>query len=238
MPYKKGGEAYKRSLERKKAKRRIARLEKELMKSGKDKERTLYEKQINTLREQISRTYERNPLTYKATGYTHDELTIATRNLSRTNTATEISRTRQGRSNFLTQQEINAAESYSMIGPRSGEFSREEISIFYRATQEAWEGRGNDVNRNKLILEYYGKEDLRDFIREVLDINKKAIEVAEKDYGFPLSGEEQLAQDGETDRDKSADYLSYVVSPSQYEAMQSYIEVPPLDILNIPTFFD
>ena len=236
MPYKKGGEAYKRSLERKKAKRRIARLEKEIGKSNSDKERLFYRQQIDSLREQMTRTYEINPLTHKATGFTKDELKMSVMNLSRMNVRSEMGRSGQVRKNFITQQELNRAESYYMIGPRLGEFSKEEVQIFYRATQKAWEGLSPDKNRNKAILDYYGKSDLREFVREVLAMNEKAVKSALEERGFVLYNEEGLAKDIEADRDGSADFLADVVSPEMYDALQSYVKEPETDVLEIPSF--
>lgn len=236
MPYKKGGEAYKRSLERKKAKRRIARLEKEISKTGSEKERVFYEQQVRSLREQVSKTYEFNPLTHKATGYTKDDIRMAARNLTRMNVSSEIGRTSQSRKNFITQQELNTAKSYHSGIQSIGEFTSEEVRIFYRATQEAWQGLSSKEDRNKTILEYYGRSDLRDFVREVLDMNKEAVERSKRDYREPVSDGEMLDTDGESDRQASAEFLSYVVSPSQYDAMKSYIQEPSFDILEIPSF--
>lgn len=236
MPYKKGGEAYKRSLERKKAKRRIARLEKEINTAKTAKEQIFYKQQVKALREQMSKTYQFDPLSHKATGFTKDDLKIAARNLTRMNVHAEIGRGEQARKNFLTQQELNTAESYSLIGPRLGEFSSEEVKIFYRATQKAWEGVSNENNRNEAILKYYGRTDLREFVREVLEMNKKAVSYAEEDYGYPMQDENEMAKDLESDREGSPEFLGHVVSPEQYAALESYIEEPSFEILDIPTF--
>lgn len=225
MPYKKGGEAYKRSLERKKAKRRIARLQKEVDATRSEKERYFYKQQIKTLRKQITETYEYNPLTHKATGYSKEDLRIAARNLSRTNVASQIGTSSQSRKNFITQQELNTAKSYGS-GLSIGEFTREEVSIFYRATQEAWQNLPSDVNRNQAILEYYGKTDLREFVHDVLAMNERAVSVAHSEIYEVLDETGLVPDESEQDRAWSAEYLSYVVSPDMYEAMKSYITRP------------
>lgn len=227
MPYKKGGEAEQRAKIRRTAKRRIARLEKEIAKTGSDKERYFYQQQIGTLREQISMTYERNPYTHKATGYSRDELRMAAQNLKRTNVTSLLGTSNQQRRNFITQQELNRAESYQFIGPVQGEFTSEEVQIFYRATQEAWEGLPSSADRNRAILEYYGETDLRSFVNKVLDMNERARNIAHEGVPERYADEGELAADEmESDRDGSSDFLAYVVSPTQYDALTSYIKRP------------
>ena len=227
MPYKKGGEAEQRAKVRRTAKRRIERLEKEIARTGSDKERYFYRQQINVLRDQISKTYERNPLTYKATGFSKDELRIATQNLRRTNVASQLGTSNQRRRNFMTQQELNNAESYQFIGPVQGEFTREEAQIFYRATQEAWEGIPTSADRNRAILEYYGETDLREFVRKVLSLNERARRIAHEGAPEEYADESELAADDiEADREGSPEFLAYVVSPTQYDALSSYIVRP------------
>lgn len=227
MPYKKGGEAEQRAKIRRTAKRRISRLEKEIEKTGSDKERYFYQQQIQTLREQVAQTYERNPYTHKATGYSKDELRIAAQNLRRTNVASQLGTSNQQRKNFITQQELNQSKSAHFIGPVQSEFTREEVSIFYRATQEAWDGLPNSADRNRAILDYYGETDLRAFVRKVLEMNEQARRRAHEQVPEEYESESDLARDEfESDREGSPDYLAYVVSPTQYDALTSYIKRP------------
>lgn len=222
MPYKRGGEAEQRGKLRKKAKRRIASLQKEMGKADNERERFFLQQQIDKLRSDIQMTYQINPETHKATGYSRDTLEIAKQNLTRQIRSSDIGSSSQSRKNFLTQQELNNAESYFFIGPTQSEFTEEEVKIFYRATQEAWEGKGNYRDRNRLILEYYGKSDLRSFVREVLDMNKKAVDLAHEGGRTESESEEEVRPDGEENVPYRNEYMSYVISPTTY----SFINTP------------
>lgn len=229
MPYKKGGLAEQLGKLRRTAKRRIAQLEKEVSRTSSDKERLFYNQMIDTLRDQISRTYQRNPQTRQATGYTRDDLRLAGQNLQRVNVAAQIGRGQQARQNFITQQELNTAESFHFIGPVQGEFTREEVKIFYRATQEAWENLPPSADRNRAILDYYGETDLRDFVQEVVrGINREAVERAHAEVGEYVEDEYGLEPDEFDDADRygSPDYLAWVIPLSEYRAAQAAIKRP------------
>lgn len=211
MPYKKGSLAEQAGRQRRTAKRRIARLEKEINKTSSDSERLFFRQQIDVLREQIQRTYQRNPLTNKATGFDKDSIRMAVQNLKRQNITSALGTSNQQRKNFLTSQELNRAMSYHFIGPTQSEFTREEVSIFYRATQEAWEGLPSSADRNRAILEYYGQTDLRSFVNAVLEQNREAVgkahEIASPDYEQP----EDLPQEEDTkNRTPSDMWIDYV----------------------------
>lgn len=210
MPYKKGSLAEQAGRVRKTAKRRIARLEKEIARTSSDKERQLYSQQIDTLRKQINNTYQRNPHTNKATGFTEDAVKIAVQNLSRTNVSSKIGTSSQARKNFLTQQELNNA--VSVANPmQTGEFTSEEVSIFYRATQRAWEGAPSTANKNQLILDYFGETDLRDFVRKVLAANRQAVERAHRKASPDYKDDSEVpTETDQSDRSPSADWVEYV----------------------------
>lgn len=227
MPYKKGGLAEQLGKLRRTAKRRIAQLEKEVSRTSSSKERMYYNQMIDTLRNQISRTYQRNPQTRQAIGYSHDDLKLAGQNLQRVNTAAQLGRGQQARANFITQQELNTAESYHFIGPVQGEFTREEVRIFYRATQEAWENLPASADRNRAILDYYGETDLRSFVEKVTrGINSEAVERAHRDITESVAYEEGLDPDeyDDADRNGSPDYLAWVVPVSEYRAAEAVIK--------------
>lgn len=226
MPYKKGSLAEQAGKVRKTAKRRIARLEKEISRTQSEKEQRLYKAQIETLRKQISGTYQRNPLTNKATGFTEDSVKMAVQNLQRTNTNSKIGTSSQERKNFITQQELNMARPYSEE-VQIGEFTHEEVGIFYRATQRAWENYPSNVNRNKLILEYYGETDLRKFVRRILEINKEAVQRAHEAASPDYDSESELPADSDQQsRAKSADWVAYVdmLNQSTWEELRDDIE--------------
>lgn len=230
MPYKKGSLAEQAGKVRRTAKRRIERLEKEIEKTPSDKERLFYRQQIDILRDQIQKTYQRNPQTNRATGYDEDSVKMAVQNLRRTNQNSLIGTSNRERSNFLTQQELNRAEYHDFIGPVQSTFTREEVSIFYRATQRAWEGLPSTVNRNKAILEYFGRTDLNAFVREVLEINRKAVEKSEQQpsslYDRPEDIEDEEARQN---RLQSPDFLAYVHvlnSQEEFDVLAGVIKEP------------
>lgn len=210
MPYKKGSLAEQAGKVRRTAKRRIVRLEKEIARTESDKERMFYRQQIDVLREQIQNTYQRNPLTNSATGFDKDSVRMAVQNLSRTNISSRIGTSNQARKNFITQQELNAA--VSVKNPmQTGEFTAEEVGIFYRATQRAWEGAPSTANKNQLILEFYGEKDLRSFVRKVLESQSKAVEEAHQKASPDYSNESELPSDtDQSARARSADWVEFV----------------------------
>lgn len=210
MPYKKGSLAEQAGKVRRTAKRRIARLEKEITRTSSDKERNLYRQQIDVLSKQIQSTYQRNPLTNKATGFDEDSVKIAVQNLTRTNVSSKIGTSSQARKNFLTQQELNSA--VSVRNPlQTGEFTAEEVSIFYRATQRAWEGAPSTANKNQLILEYYGEKDLRAFVKKVLKANEEAVAEAHRKASPDYRDESEAPSDSDQSaRARSADWVEFV----------------------------
>lgn len=230
MPYKKGGLAEQLGKLRRTAKRRIAQLEREVSRTSSDKERLFYNQMIDTLRNQISLTYQINPQTRKATGYTRDNLRLAGQNLQRVNVSAQIGRGQQSRQNFITQQELNMAESYHFIGPVQGEFTREEVRIFYRATQEAWENLPASADRNRAILDYYGETDLRSFVEKVTrGINREAVERAHQEIPDEyVNAGDRLESDeyDDADRNGSPDYLAWVIPVSEYRAASAFIKRP------------
>lgn len=210
MPYKKGSLAEQAGKVRRTAKRRIARLEKEITRTESDKERALYRQQIDVLRDQIQSTYQRNPLTNRATGFSEDSVKIAVQNLTRTNISSRIGTSSQSRRNFITQQELNNA--VSVKNPmQTGEFTAEEVGIFYRATQRAWEDAPSTANKNQLILEYYGETDLRSFVRRILESQKDAVEEAHRKASPDYKDESEVPSDSDQSaRARSADWVEYV----------------------------
>lgn len=211
MPYKKGSLAEQAGRQRKTAKRRIERLQKEISKSNSSSERLFYRQQIDVLRDQISRTYQRDPLTHKATGYGHDEVRMAVQNLTRQNIASNLGTSNQQRKNYLTAQELNRAMSYHFIGPTQSRYTREEVSIFYRATQEAWEGLPSTADRNRAIMKYYGVSDLEEFVGIVLNANEQAVSKAHEVPTAEYASPEDLPQEEDiSNRSPSDMWLDYV----------------------------
>lgn len=187
MPYKKGSLAEQMGKQRRRIKNRIARFQREIDKTDSAKEKVMFSSLIEQLQKEVAKTYQRNPLTFKATGYSEDTIKIAAKNLERMEANTKLGQGAQTRKNFMTQQSLNVAVSGRFIGPAISEFSREEVNIFYTATRHAWEGIGSTENRNEAILKYYFGEkwktkDLRKFVKFILSANKEAVASAESGY--------------------------------------------------------
>lgn len=184
MPYRKGSIAEQLGKMRRVAKRRIASLDKQLSKAETEREKTLIKQQISDLRERIDATYQIKPLTRKATGRSRESLQIAARNLERVNEITRVGAGNVARRNFITKMELNNAEHYG--SNKVTKYTKEEVNIFYRATQEAWQGLPPSADRNKAILEYYKDKgiytggDLAEFINRVLEINKDVVSRAHR----------------------------------------------------------
>lgn len=85
----------------------------------------------------------------------------------------EVQRSAQKRKNFVFQQEINSASQSlpSQIG-KNPQIARGLIKTFYRATQNAWEGKSD---KNQAILDALGVKDLREAFRKVLSENAEAV---------------------------------------------------------------
>ncbi len=223
MPYKKGSLAEQAGKVRRTAKRRIARLEKEITRTESDKERNLYRKQIEVLSKQINSTYQRNPYTNKATGFDKDSIRMAVQTLTRTNVSSKIGTSSQARRNFLTQQEMNNAVSFA-DPMQTGELTKEEVSIFYRATQRAWENAPSTANRNQFILDYFGEKDLRSFVKKVLESQREAVEEAHRKASPDYENESELPTESDQKaRAQSANWVEYVdiLNKATWEAIKS-----------------
>lgn len=122
----------------------------------------------------------------------------------------EVQRNAQKRKNFVFQQEINAASQGqpSQIG-RDTDTARDLIKIFYRATQNYWEGKSD---KNQAMLEGLGVSDLREAFRLVLSKNPDAIKKMNQAKKEVKSTEEiPFFEDYESDEtDGSPNYLNYV----------------------------
>ena len=97
-------------------------------------------------------------------------------------------------------------------------------------TQRAWEGLPSTVNRNKELLESLGRTDLKSFVREVLEINRKAVEKSEQQpsslYDRPEDIEDEEARQN---RLQSPDFLAYVHvlnSQEEFDVLAGVIKEP------------
>ena len=120
------------------------------------------------------------------------------------------------RATKVAQIEINKAS----VGDKSSRFTKEEIQIFYRATQPAWQREGVLVSeRNEAILEYYGRSDLGKLVQEVSELNKIALRVSE------IMPEEEMTEEQAERYANEPDVLEEKPSPPTYQqAVSDYLD--------------
>ena len=131
-----------------------------------------------------------------------------------------------GRRNMIAKQQLNLASSRpsleaSKSGGKIGEYSFIEKSVFFKATQRAWNRA--DVSENErieAILNYYNTQDLEQLIRDVLDANRDVINTydrLEREIEMSSLSEEeleaytQLLAGDKTDEDSTSPIYLYEV---------------------------
>lgn len=231
MPYKKGSIAEQAGKLRRTLKRRIARLEREISKSDNSKDKVLMRSQIAVMQDEIEKSYQRNPYTHKATGYDEDTVKIAIQNMSRQEQASRLGTSKQQAKNFMVQQELNAAMSGAMIGPSISRYTREEVNIFYRATQRLWGYAYSTENRNELIMEkIFGKnawkrESFEKLVNAVLAMNREAVEKANRiTEGITYANEMGLPTESDQ-KEKYEEYINMTTVMSGEMLIESIKEV-------------
>lgn len=149
-------------------------------------------------------------------------------NLTRQEYKREFRRMREdvGRRNMIAKQQLNLASSRpsleaSKSGGKIGEYSFIEKSVFFKATQRAWNRA--DVSENErieAILNYYNTQDLEQLIRDVLDANRDVINTydrLEREIEMSSLSEEeleaytQLLAGDKTDEDSTSPIYLYEV---------------------------
>lgn len=109
--------------------------------------------------------------------------------------------------NEITKEKINLA-SKSVV--ENGFFTRENSKIFYRATQDIWQGKTAD--KNALIIEKLGAKNLEEAYKMVLKDQADAVKAAKggaKTNGWTDQNEGFYKEVGQ-DKQTSPDYLDYV----------------------------
>lgn len=107
----------------------------------------------------------------------------------------------------ITKEKINLA---SKGTAESGLFTRENSKIFYRATQDIWQGKIGD--KNALIIEKLGVRNLEAAYEKVLSEQVDAVEAAKggaKASGWSDQNEGFYTEIGQ-EKQTSPDYLDYV----------------------------
>lgn len=148
---------------RRRAKRLIARLEKQI--SNSELDNRARESYIQSLKEQIDKSYVKNRSSQELA-----KSKKVTMKIDRMTSIPRANRMAKSRSEAIFRQQLAAA--------RRGDASaikEAEASVFYAATRHIW--RNHDVKeRNKLIIEKLEASSLREAFEKVIAENKEAVE--------------------------------------------------------------
>lgn len=107
----------------------------------------------------------------------------------------------------IAKEKINLASKGTV---ETGLFTRENSKIFYRATQDIWQGKTGD--RNALIIEKLGAKNLEEAYKMVLKDQADAVKAAKggaKANGWTDQNEGFYKEVGQ-EKQSSPDYLDYV----------------------------
>lgn len=138
-----------------------------------------------------------------------EQITEGIQAASRELMSTRFASNRGRRNMASTQAQLNAAS----VNAESM-YTKEEVRIFYRATQKAWQREGVSLkDRNVAILEYYGYENLSELVSDILALNRHALEKAKLTPQEDLTPEQKDAADQNDVREaqQSPEYLMDVI---------------------------
>lgn len=151
--------------ERRRAKTRIKRLEKKLTQVKSQTAVARIKRDIKNIQDAVDATYTYSPTTGKKIRDVQ-EVSANIENMTRVNNQYSSVVQSNRKSNLATQIEINKAS----VG-ESAEYTEDQVHIFYRATQKAWENVPIE-RRNQAILDYYGYDNLAEAFEEVTSNQK------------------------------------------------------------------
>lgn len=181
---------------RRRAKRYVKSLEKQVNQSKSATERRVLRRYIRNLNETIAGTY-------RGSGRSIDKSVAALKS--------QIQRGKSGtaRANYVFQQQIGLAGR----GRKSalGKYGAQKVKIFYTATQRIWQGAPAS-QRNKLIMAELGTSSLGEAFDMVMKRNKAALDMAKGLYE-PIGDTAEniaFAQGLIEDIQTSPEYLDYV----------------------------
>lgn len=156
---------------RRRAKRLLARMEREDVSGMSVVERRARADYMESVRAQIEQSYQG---TRKAREVESDKERVqgARKKLDRMTRTTRKVKSSKERSDVLFQRQVNLAR----IGAPSlfGEHGEAAVSVFYASTRQIWRGR-DFKDRNKLIMEALGVDNLQDAFDKVLIKNMRAV---------------------------------------------------------------
>lgn len=215
MPLKKGTPAYEARLARRRAQRKINRIEKQMKDTGIGTRTAMnLQLQINELKEGIKSTYQ------KVAGKRVRSATEVSQNLRKLESYSPSVQTQ--RRNIQASRELSNATKPENAG--TSKYSEGDVHIFFAATIRAWQGKPNS-ERMQSIMEYYHVSDLGAFIDYVLEQNKLARDIYSGDVAVDdITDDSELYQ--EASKKDSADKEKY---PSLY--MSFIMEITPRDVV-------
>lgn len=214
---------------RKLGKTKIKNLEREL-KATKDKNIKAF------IRQDIKMTKKAMKGTYASKGARESQIKSNIQILKTTSTKNTLFGGENRIQNYMTQKQLNlATKSQSILDSASNPsmYTSAQAKVFYRATQKIWEGKSG--NRNQAIMKYFGVTSLSEAVDIVLNHpNVKTalgIESGEYNPNAELDEEqealydEQLEIDSEQQKEKSPDYLDYVI---QFDVNEKWANGKPV----------
>nr|DAM21424.1 MAG TPA: hypothetical protein [Bacteriophage sp.] len=181
---------------RRRAKRYVKSLEKQVNQSKSATERRVLRRYIRNLNEVIAGSY-------RGSGRSIDKSVAALKS------QTQRGKTGTVRANYVFQQQIGLAGS----GRKSalGKYGAQKVKIFYTATQRIWQGAPAS-QRNKLIMAELGASSLGEAFDMVMKRNKTALDMVKGLYE-PIGDTAEniaFAQGLIEDIQTSPEYLDYV----------------------------
>lgn len=207
---------------RRRAKRLLARLEREDTSGMSRTARAARESYIQSVREQIELSYMPKGGTAAARKQRMETVQANARKLDRMTNPVRGRKTKAQRSNQFFQRQITAARLGlpTVLGGRTQsyeqqELAKAEVNIFYAATRRFWQGK-DATNRNQYIMEGMGVSSLEQAFNLVLSQNRDALRLAResaRQTGGMVAGrtDENAPFNAETDIDGermgSPDYL-------------------------------
>lgn len=181
---------------RRRAKRYVKSLEKQVNQSKSATERRVLRRYIRNLNEAIAGTY-------RGSGRSIDKSVAALKS------QTQRGKSGTARANYVFQQQLGLASR----GRKSalGKYGAQKVKIFYTATQRIWQGAPAS-QRNKLIMAELGASSLGEAFDMVMKRNKAALDMAKGLYE-PIGDTAEniaFAQGLIEDIQTSPEYLDYV----------------------------
>lgn len=185
---------------RRRAKRYVASLEREIAKTQSAAGRRALHKYARNITRQMKRTY-------RGSGYNVAKATQVLVELI----ARKTGMTGQSRANYVFRQQIGIASRGGKSSIGGGYMGQAKTKIFYRATQRFWEG-APAKDRNKLIMAALGTDSLAEAFDMVMARQKLAVKAAQGNLE-PIEDTEEnvlFAEGLVSETTGSPDYLDYV----------------------------